>query len=81
MTDDIATVLKNYIAKEIAKQPDRRIDPQEPLLTSGLIDSFHLVDLAMFVEDTFGVHIDDAELNAQTFDNLDQLTAFIQSRL
>ena len=81
MTDDITTVLKNYIAKEIAKQPDRSIDPQEPLLTSGLIDSFHLVDLAMFVEDAFGVHIDDAELNAQTFDNLDQLVAFIQSRL
>jgi acyl carrier protein len=80
MTDEIATVLKNYIAKEIARQPDRNIDPQEPLLTSGLIDSFHLVDLALFVEDTFGVHIDDAELNAQTFDNLDQLVAFVESR-
>jgi acyl carrier protein len=34
----------------------------------------------LFVEDTFGVHIDDAELNAQTFDNLNQLVAFIQAR-
>jgi acyl carrier protein len=80
MTDEIATALKTYIAREITRQPDRDIDPLEPLLTSGLIDSFHLVDLALFVEDKFGVHIDDAELNAQTFDNLDQLVAFIHSR-
>jgi len=80
MTDEIATALKNYIAREITRQPDRDIDLQEPLLTSGLIDSFHLVDLALFVEDNFGVHIDDAELNAQTFDNLDQLVALIRSR-
>ena len=80
MTDELLSTLKNYIAKEIMKQPNRDISPDQPLLTSGLIDSFHLVDLALFVEDQFGVHIDDAELNAQTFDNLNQLVAFIQSR-
>jgi acyl carrier protein len=80
MTDEIAATLKKYIATEIAKQPDRAIDPDEPLLTSGLVDSFHLVDLALFIEDQFGVHIDDAELNAQSFDTLNQLVAFIQSR-
>jgi acyl carrier protein len=80
MTDEIAAALKQYIATEIAKQPKRNIDPDEPLLTSGLVDSFHLVDLALFVEDKFGVHIDDAELNAQSFDTLNQLVAFIQSR-
>ncbi len=80
MTDEIAAALKTYITREITRQPDRDIDPLEPLLTSGLINSFHLVDLALFVEDKFGVHIDDAELNAQTFDTLDQLVAFIHSR-
>jgi acyl carrier protein len=32
------------------------------------------------VEDTFGVHIDDTELNAQTFDTLSELAAVIQAR-
>jgi acyl carrier protein len=80
MTDEIATALKQYIATEIAKQPNRSIDPDEALLTSGLVDSFHLVDLALFIEDQFGVHIDDADLNAQSFDTLNQLVAFIQAR-
>lgn len=80
MTDVIVTKLANYIATEILKQPSRTIDPAEPLLTSGLIDSFHLVDLALFIEDNFGVRIADTELNASTFDNLNQLAAFIQAR-
>ena len=80
MTDDIIPVLSKYIAGEILKQPDRGISPDEALLSSGLIDSFHLVDLGLYVEDTFGVRIDDTELNASAFDTLNQLAALIQSR-
>ncbi len=81
MTDEITTKLAAYIAAEILKQPDRLIKPDEPLLSSGMVDSFHLVDLSLFVENTFGVRIDDADLNSSTFDNLNQLTAFIRERI
>jgi acyl carrier protein len=80
MTKEITDILAKYIAVKILKQQDRLIKADEPLLTSGLVDSFHLVDLSLFVENTFGVRIDDAELNASTFDNLNQLVALIQSR-
>jgi acyl carrier protein len=80
MTEPIIEKLAKYIANEFLKQPDRLINPEEPLLSSGLIDSFHLVDLSLFVENAFGVRIDDAELNASSFDNLNQLAAFIKER-
>ncbi len=80
MDDAIASKLGTYIAKSILKQSGRVIAPTEPLISSGLVDSFSLVDLALFVEDSFGVHIDDTELNAQTFDTLVQLVTLIQSR-
>jgi acyl carrier protein len=80
MNDTISTTLARYIAADILQQPDRIIKPDEPLLSSGLVDSFHLVDLSLFVEKSFGVRIDDAELNTSTFDTLDQLTAFIKGR-
>ena len=72
--------LSHYIATEILKQPDRVIRPDEALISSGLVDSFSLMDLALFVEDTFGVRIEDTELNAETFDSLQALVALIQSR-
>jgi acyl carrier protein len=80
MSDEIFTKLAQYITAEIIKQPNRTLNGDEALISSGLIDSFHLVDLALFVEDNFGVHIDDSELNASTFDSLNQLVAFIQTR-
>jgi acyl carrier protein len=80
MTTEITSTLAKHIAEKIIKQPKRVIANDEPIISSGLIDSFSLMDLALYVEDTFGVRIDDTELNAATFDTLDQLASLIQSR-
>jgi acyl carrier protein len=80
VTDTIISALEKYIATQVLKQPNRRIAPDEPLISSGLIDSFSLMDIALFVEDTFGVRIEDTELNANTFDNLNQLVSLVESR-
>jgi acyl carrier protein len=80
MHNDILTKLETYIAANILKQPDRSIPSQEAIISSGLIDSFSLVDLALFVEDNFGVRIDDTELNADTFDSLEALAELIARR-
>jgi len=77
---DVIAQLSAFIKTTILKQPNRVIEPSEPLISSGLIDSFSLMDLALFVEDTFAVRIEDTELNAGTFDNLTQLEALIESR-
>ena len=79
MTEMISS-LSTFIASKILKQPNRNIGADEALISSGLIDSFSLMDLALYVEDTFGVRIEDSELNADTFDNLTQLAALIDSR-
>ena len=76
----ITDQLSNFIAKNILKQPGRVIDADENLISSGLIDSFSLMDLALFIEDTYGVRIEHTELNSDTFDSLNQLAALIESR-
>ena len=78
--DETITKLVTYIAKDILKQPSRVIKPDELIISSGLIDSFSLVDLSLFIEDNFKVRIDDTELNAETFDTLEQLAILIHSR-
>jgi acyl carrier protein len=80
MSTEIKTKLSQYIAKEILKNPKRVIKDDEAIISSGMIDSFHLVDLSLFVENEFGVRIDDSELNKETFDSIDQLAALIESR-
>jgi acyl carrier protein len=80
MTDEIVPTLAQQIAAKILRQPKRILKADEPLISSGVIDSFSLVDVALLVEDTYGVHIDDSELNAETFDTLNQLAELIRAR-
>jgi acyl carrier protein len=80
MDNSLISQLSQYIATSILKQPGRTISAGEPLISRGLIDSFSLVDLALFIEDNYGVHIDDTELNRETFDTLEQLSALITAR-
>jgi acyl carrier protein len=77
---EIISTLATHIAAVILKQPKRQIKPDDKLISSGLVDSFSLVDLSIYIEDTFGVHLEDTELNAETFDTLDQLANLIRQR-
>ena len=70
-----------FICGEIIHQPERTLALTEPLLSSGLLDSFSLVDISLFVEDNFKVRIDDTELNMDTFDTLEELVSLIRCRM
>jgi acyl carrier protein len=80
MSTEMHQTIADFITQKILKQPRRLIRPDESIISGGLIDSFSLVDLALFVEDTFGVRIADSELNASTFDSIEQLANLIISR-
>jgi acyl carrier protein len=83
MEDSIQTLiqaLNEFICARILKQPRRRLSPDEALISSGLVDSFSLVDLQLFIESTFGVLLHDTELNKETFDTLAQLARLVDSR-
>ena len=80
MSTAITDSLGQYIAAKILKQPKRVVREDEALISSGLINSFSLVDLALYVEDQFGVHLDNSELNASHLRHAGQLDSLIQQR-
>ncbi len=80
MSDETVRILADYIARDILKQPKRTLTSITRIISSGLVDSFSLVDLAIFIEERFGVKIRDTELNAETFDTLGELADLIETR-
>lgn len=80
MQEAMISNIETFIKQNILHQPNRKIQPDEALLSSGLIDSFSLMDLALFVEDQYNVRIDDTELNADSFDTLTELADLIAER-
>jgi acyl carrier protein len=78
--DELTKSLAQYIAQNHLKVNWQSLHPDQPLLSTGLVDSFNLVDLALYIETSFGVRLENYELNADTFDTLNQLASLIQSR-
>jgi acyl carrier protein len=73
--------LRQYITAELMNDPDYELEDDEALISGGLIDSFSLVNLQIFIEETFGIHIDDTELTADAIDSINDLAALIEARM
>ncbi len=80
MTQDEIRTQIFAIVSEITKRPSAALHDDDMLISAGVIDSFHLVDLAMRIEDEFGVIVADTELDGQTFDSLGSLVDLVVSR-
>ena len=72
--------LRDFITAELMRDPDYPRKDDEPLISGGLIDSFSLVELQIFIEQHFGVHIEDTELTVDAIDNMDDIVALIEAR-
>jgi len=69
--------LKAYIKAEIIKNPDYPLRDDEPLISGGLIDSFSIAHIAVFIETEIGVRIPDTDLTLDTMDSIDRMVARI----
>ena len=78
---DMKEQLATFIKTELMRNPDYPLQNDEPLITGGLVDSFSLVELALFIEEQFGVHFDDVELTAQNMNTIDQIVGNIEAKL
>jgi len=74
---EVRKELKKFILNEILRDTTYRIKSDEPLISGGLIDSFSVVQIAVFVEEAFDVVIPDADLTVKNMDTLDKITQLI----
>lgn len=67
--------IRTFILKELMREPDYPLRDDEGIISSGLMDSFALAELGVFVEDAFDVYIPDADLTVAEMDSLNQMVA------
>lgn len=69
--DTLTGYLKDKIGVDTSE-----IDDQTPLFSSGLIDSFSLVDLMTFIETEGGFKLNPADVNLENLDTVERILAF-----
>jgi acyl carrier protein len=71
--------LRRFIRHELLVRPDYPLAGDDPLITGGLIDSFALAQIGVFVEGAFGIYIPDTDLTVANMDTLDQMVARVMA--
>ena len=56
------------------------IKEDTPLFSAGILDSFHLVELLMFLEETFGTRISPAEIRPELIDTPAAIAALVAEK-
>jgi acyl carrier protein len=56
-------------------------DPDTPLISSGLIDSFRMAELVSALESRYYIDIDISLIGADNFDTVRQMSAFVAARM
>jgi acyl carrier protein len=73
--------IERYIVEEILLgSGDTRLDPNESLIDAGILDSLALLRLIGFVEERFGVTVDDVEVVPDNFESINATKAFIEMK-
>lgn len=79
--NEIKIKLRQFITKELLGRASYPLQDNEPLITGGLIDSFSLAHIGVFIEDEFGVYIPDPDLTVANMDTLNQMVNRIMLEL
>ncbi|GIK09344.1 MAG: hypothetical protein JETCAE02_17110 [Anaerolineaceae bacterium] len=62
--------IRAFTLKELLKNPDYPLKDDEPLFSSGLIDSFAMAQVGVFIETEFDLYIPDPELTVENMDTV-----------
>ena len=74
--------IRSYIAENIIFSNNGYPYPEDAsFLNEGIIDSMNILELVMFVEERFGVHVADEEIVPDHFDSVSKIAAYVRSKV
>lgn len=74
--------IRQYLAENfLFSDNGYELEDRTSFLEEGIVDSTGVLELVMFVEETFGITVQDEEIVPQNFDSVSQLVAYVQHKL
>ena len=77
---DTATAIERFIVDEILLGSESSIDPNRSLVGDSVLNSLALIRLIGYIEEHFGITVEDGEVVYENFDSVAAITAFIHDR-
>ncbi len=79
--DSVEELLRRYIADNILFSSNGYPHQDDTsFLENGIVDSMNVLELVMFVEQKFGVKVEDSEIVPDNFDSVARLADFVRRK-
>ena len=73
--------VRNFILTNFLFTDDQsKLEDGQSLMQSGAVDSTGIMELILFVDQTFGVTVEDDEMVPENLDSVDNVVAFLERK-
>jgi len=81
MSDEMREKIIEFIYDEYVEDESTEIGDDTPLISSGLVDSFSMVSMKMFLEEEYDIKMTDDEASTESFDTVKSIMALVNKKL
>lgn len=78
--NDIKAQVKAYITDNFLFGQNGDLGDDASFLSKGVLDSTGVLELVMFLEQTFGIKVEDEELVPENLDSLNAIEAYVNRK-
>lgn len=72
-------VVLEYVRNEYLEEgDDREVTYDTPLISGGIVDSFSMVSLKVFLENKYNIQIPDAKASPEAFDSVNNIMKLLK---
>ncbi len=77
----LAETIATFILQEfLPGEAPENLTPSTPLISTGILDSIARLRLVTFLEETYGLRIDPAEVDLDHFETIDAITELVRAK-
>ena len=76
---DIKTQVKEFFKENFMAEMDS-ISDKDSFLDNGIIDSTGVLELVLFLEETYGIKVEDDEIIPENLDSLENIATYVTSK-
>jgi acyl carrier protein len=80
VSDEHAAVVREFLRKKFPLMKKRNLRDTDDLLQSGIVDSMGVLDIVGFLDEHFGIAVEDEDLTPDNFHTVERIVAFVNSK-
>jgi acyl carrier protein len=77
---DVRQRVRDFVSQNFYVPDTAALDDEASLLQQGVVDSTGILEVILFLEETFDIRVEDSEITPQNMDSVSRIAAFVISK-